>query len=99
MTTAFFVHVRLLLNDCLSGASLSAGAAGDAGIRVDDIDAVALGDRLGGALAGAGAAGNASVRDFVSHIQTSIFLPGGTAAELKSKSIITHLQKIATFIF
>ena len=57
----------LFLNDSTGGAGIGAGTAGDAGVGVDDVDAVALRDSLSGALAGAGAAGNAGVGDDVRH--------------------------------
>ena len=57
--------------DCFGGAVVSAGAAIDTQISVDDIDAVAFGNSLNGAVVYTGAAANASVSNFVSHDVTS----------------------------
>ena len=55
------------LGDSPGGASISAGAAIDAGIGIDDVLAVALRDRAHGAGIGAGAAADASVADDIGH--------------------------------
>ena len=55
------------LGDSPGGASISAGAAIDAGIGVDHILAIALGDSAHGAGIGAGAAAHASVADDIGH--------------------------------
>ena len=49
------------------GALISAGAAGNADVSVDDVLAVALGNSLNGALICAGATGDTSVSDDVCH--------------------------------
>ena len=56
----------LFLNDSTSGASVSAGAAASALVRVNLVD-VAFGDSSDGALVDAGTASNTDVSDFVSH--------------------------------
>ena len=61
------LRIVLLLDNSLGGALLSASTAGNAGVSVDDVDAVTLRDSLGGALTGAAAASNASIGDLVSH--------------------------------
>jgi len=58
---------KLLFLDSAHGALAGASAAGDAGISVDDVDAVALRDGAHGALTCAGAAGDASIGNLVSH--------------------------------
>ena len=63
---------ELAFLDSFGGALISAGAAGNADIGVDDVLAVALGNSLNGALVGAGAASDTSVSDIVSHDYTSI---------------------------
>ena len=52
---------ELLLNGSAHRAGAGASAAADAGIRVDDVLAVALGDRVHGTLGRAGAAADALV--------------------------------------
>jgi hypothetical protein len=58
---------ELLFLDGLDGAVLSAGAAADTNVGIDDVLLVALGDSLDGAVLGAGAALDASISDLVSH--------------------------------
>ena len=58
---------KLAFLDSLDGALISAGAAGNADISVDNVLAFALGNSLNGALIGAGAAGDTSVSDNVCH--------------------------------
>ena len=65
---------ELLFHDCLSGAVISAGAAADADIGVDDVLLVALRDSLDGAVVGTLAALNASISNLVSHDSSSICL-------------------------
>ena len=64
---AYEENGRLAFLDSLGGALISAGAAGNADISVDNVLAFALGNSLNGALVGAGAAGNTSVSDNVCH--------------------------------
>jgi len=59
--------------DSLNGALISAGAAADTNVGVDDVLAITLGNSLNGALVGAGAASDTSVSDIVSHDITSMF--------------------------
>jgi hypothetical protein len=58
---------ELLLGDSAHGAVASAGAAGDAGISVDDVLGIALGNSANRAALCTGAAGNASVRNNICH--------------------------------
>ena len=60
------VWLGLVLNDSTGGASVGAGAAASALVRVNLVD-VAFGDSSDGALVDAGAASNTDVSDFVSH--------------------------------
>ena len=62
---------ELTFDDCFDGAVVNTGAAVNADISVDDMDAVTLRDSLNGAVFSTGAAVNASVSDFVSHDVTS----------------------------
>ena len=64
---------KLLLNDSFGGALLSAGAAADTDISVNDKLAVALGNSLDGALLSAGTTNHSSIGNLVSHDNTSIF--------------------------
>jgi hypothetical protein len=64
---------ELLFYDSLNGALVSAAAAANANISVDDVGLVALGNSLNGALIGAGAALDTSVSNLVSHDITSMF--------------------------
>ena len=64
-------EVDLTFLDSASGASASAGTAGDASVLVNLVD-VAFADSSDGALIDAGAASNTDVSDFVSHF-VSVF--------------------------
>ena len=64
---AFFCQEKLLCLGGSHGADIGAVAALDAGVGVDDEDAVTLGDGFHGALTGAGAAGDALIGDLVCH--------------------------------
>ena len=59
--------IDLLLLDCTNGASIGAGTALDALIRIDDVGLVALGDDAQGAGIGTGTAADASTRNLVCH--------------------------------
>ena len=61
---------ELSLGRSADGAILSAGAARNAGIRVDDVLAVAFLDRLNGALLCTSAAGDARITDNICHSKT-----------------------------
>ena len=58
---------ELAFLDCFSGAVVSASAAADTNISIDDVLLVALGDSLNGAVVSAGTALDASISDIVSH--------------------------------
>ena len=58
---------KLLFLDSFGGALISAGAAGNADISVDNVLAFAFGNSLNGALIGAGAASNTSVSNNECH--------------------------------
>ena len=58
---------KLAFLNSFGGALISAGAAGNADISVDNVLAVALGNSLNGALIGAGAASNTSVSNNECH--------------------------------
>ena len=64
---------KLLLNDSFGGALLSAGAAADTDVSIDDELAVALGNSLDGAQLSAGTSHHASIGNLESHDNTSIF--------------------------
>ena len=59
--------MELLFLDSFGGALISASAAGNADISVDNVLAFALGNSLNGALVGAGAASNTSVSNNECH--------------------------------
>ena len=67
---------RLAFLDCLSGAVVSASAAADANVGIDDVLVFALGNSLDGAVVSASAALDTSVGDIVSHDFTSIYVFG-----------------------
>jgi len=67
MQQALFCLRNLLCLGGSHGADIGAVAALDAGVGVDDEDAVTLGDGFHGALTGAGAAGDALIGDLVCH--------------------------------
>ena len=58
---------ELLFYDCLNGALISAAAAADADISVDDIGLVTLGDCLNGALVSTSATLDTSISNLESH--------------------------------
>ena len=58
---------ELAFYDSFSGAVISAAAAIDTNVSVDDVGLVALCNSLNGAVIGAGAALNASISNLVSH--------------------------------
>ena len=62
---------ELAFLDSFAGALISASAAGNADVSVDDVLAITLGDSFDGALIGTGAAGDTSVSNVVSHGITS----------------------------
>ena len=64
---------KLAFLDSFDGALVSASAAGNADVSVDDVLVFAFRDSLNGALVSAGTALNASVSDIVSHDITSIY--------------------------
>jgi hypothetical protein len=65
---------ELAFLDSFSGALVSASAAGNADVSVDDVLAVAFGNSLNGALVSTSAASDTSVGDLVSHDITSIYV-------------------------
>ena len=66
------IHLfRLALAGSAHGASAFASTAGDALIRIDDVQAITFGDRFDGALGSASAAHNASIANLISHFVTS----------------------------
>ena len=58
---------ELAFYDSFSGAVISAAAAIDTNVGVDDISLVAFGNSLNGAVISAGTALNASISNLVSH--------------------------------
>ena len=65
---------KLAFLDSFDGALVSASAAGNADVSVDDVLLVALGDSLDGALVSAGTALDTSISDIVSHDISSIYI-------------------------
>ena len=63
---------ELLFDDCFNRALVSASAAGNADVSVDNVLAFALRNSLNGALVSTSAALDASIGDDVSHDITSI---------------------------
>lgn len=86
--SAFTRSIRSLLIGSTHGAGAGAGAALDAGISVDHILGVASADSANGTNALASAAHDAGIRNLVSHIRTSINLPGDPGAI--SSQILYH---------
>ena len=62
-----FLSESLCMGRSTHRAGLGAGAALDAGFRIDFVLAVSVGDRAHGAFRRTGAAADAIVRNFVSH--------------------------------
>ena len=70
----FIAGKQLRLSRGTDGAGIRAGAALDAGIRVDRVFSVALGNRSDRAFRRARAAGDALIRNLICHNEPSILL-------------------------